>query len=193
MSNTTARSVSRGRESNTYASSGRGGAGNIVPASGSPDAERRPGEAGPDDYSLSRGRELPPPSNQTGNIGSGRGGAGNVYAPSRGAAVENISALREEAKYVRELAKGDAPVSQGRGGAGNISNSRSRSRTRDAAGAVSPAKAGEAGTASLGRLAEEGHGQSPTREHHSGLSKITNLFHRGSRDATKFTPEVPEH
>jgi len=44
-------------------------------------------------------------------IASGRGGAGNVRLPSRGAGVESINALREEAKYVREKAKGDAPVS----------------------------------------------------------------------------------
>ncbi|KIM25640.1 hypothetical protein M408DRAFT_205581 [Serendipita vermifera MAFF 305830] len=154
MSNTTARSVSRGRESNTYASSGRGGAGNIVPASGSPDAERRPGEAGPDDYSLSRGRELPPPSNQT--VGS--------YC------------------FITYVI---LTVSL---------------RVTLAVGVVAPAmythpRVGLLSKTSVlyGKKQNMSVSSQRVTLPHSGLSKITNLFHRGSRDATKFAPEVPEH
>lgn len=58
-----------------------------------------------------------------------------MRSPSRDAVIEGRNALREEAKYVREhvaaVANGEIPVSHGRGGAGNISGSRSRSRSRD--------------------------------------------------------------
>lgn len=98
-------------------------------------------------------------------VGSGRGGAGNIRSPSRDAGIESRNALREEAKYVREHANGDIPVSHGRGGAGNISNSRSRSRSRDPAATTpgNPAALSTVGTtpsaSTLGRLPEEGSAQ----------------------------------
>jgi len=121
------RSQSRGREQ-VWASSGRGGAGNIRPSSKSTDPTNR--IPGPDDFSPSRGREL---LNNVKNaiMSSGRGGAGNIRSPSRDAVVASQEAVREEAKYIKDHANPDIPVSHGRGGAGNISNSRSRSRSRD--------------------------------------------------------------
>ncbi|KAH8832569.1 hypothetical protein DL96DRAFT_664571 [Flagelloscypha sp. PMI_526] len=114
------RSVSRGRDN--YTSSGRGGLGNIRPASQSRD---RPTD-GPDDFSSTRGRELPPASTTNKIISTGRGGLGNLRSPSRDAAApindqEELRILREHSQEKR-----DAPISTGRGGAGNINRSRSR-------------------------------------------------------------------
>jgi len=203
MSAVSERSVSRGREQVNYMSSGRGGAGNIRPGSRD-DASRKTGQDGPDDYSDSRGRELPAPVTEKARVvGSGRGGAGNIRSPSRDAGIESRNALREEAKYVREHANADVPMSHGRGGAGNISNSRSRSRTRDAASTTpgNPAALSDVSATTLGRLPEEGTTQA--EEHHptSGLSRITNLFHRDhstarkSQDISRTRPsaELPEH
>lgn len=66
-------------------------------------------------------------------IHSGRGGAGNIRSPSRNPA-DRINEEREASltdKIVAETRGRDAqgPISTGRGGAGNISNSRSRSRS----------------------------------------------------------------
>ncbi|KAG8778768.1 hypothetical protein FRC15_010563 [Serendipita sp. 397] len=126
----TDRSVSRGREAPivTY---GRGGAGNKVRSPSRDDTNRE--VAGPDDYSTTRGRELPPSATGERVVTYGRGGAANHRSLSRDAVVESRNALKEEAKYVREHQNTDVPVSHGRGGAGNISNSRSRSRSRDPA------------------------------------------------------------
>ncbi|KAG8799758.1 hypothetical protein FRC16_004391 [Serendipita sp. 398] len=146
----TDRSVSRGREApivvsldppydvgcrtpvslppKTY---GRGGAGNKVRSPSRDDTNRE--VAGPDDYSNTRGRELPPSATGERIVTYGRGGAANHRSLSRDAVVESRNALKEEAKYVREHQNTDVAVSHGRGGAGNISNSRSRSRSRDPA------------------------------------------------------------
>src|ERR1700677_4334482 len=56
---------------------------------------------------------IPPvvsPTNQQPILASGRGGVGNAHSPSRGAAVETRNALREEARLVRERARGGSPV-----------------------------------------------------------------------------------
>lgn len=198
MSTAVERSVSRGREGvqfvrnpleNTLvpelitppfqASSGRGGAGNIRANSGSRDGVSAKEGPGPDDYSQSRGRELPQAQPVEQKVfSSGRGGAGNIRSPSRDAAIESRNALREEARYVREHTNTEAPVSHGRGGAGNIanSNSRSRSRSRDPTatpgnpavlvgrGGYGNVKGDESGT-TLGRLAEEEQDAKKASEH----------------------------
>ncbi|KIM25642.1 hypothetical protein M408DRAFT_10282 [Serendipita vermifera MAFF 305830] len=198
MSTAIERSVSRGREQVAYQSSGRGGAGNIRPSSSSRDPASR--QAGPDDYSQSRGRELPataaaPHTEKPRIVQSGRGGAGNMRSPSREAGIESRNALREEAKYVREHTNTDIPVSHGRGGAGNISNSRSRSRSRDPA-ATNPGNPAALNTipsgTTLDRLPEEGtaHNQTTDGHHHSGFSKITNLFHRDSSNSRRNSRDV---
>jgi hypothetical protein len=86
---------------------------------------------GAEDYSQTRGRELPgvtpgkvcgPSILSSSNdsltfsllsikvYASGRGGAGNIRSPSREATIENKNALREEAQYVREHTNTDVPV-----------------------------------------------------------------------------------
>ncbi|KAF8126150.1 hypothetical protein EV363DRAFT_595678 [Boletus edulis] len=114
------RSLSRGRD--TFKSSGRGGAGNIRNASLSRD--ERPTD-GPDDFSHTRGRE--PVIHPDRVYSVGRGGAGNIRSPSRDA-YKDASETEYQAKLVREHAEATTLHSSGRGGTGNISGSRSRSR-----------------------------------------------------------------
>jgi len=114
------RSRSRGREQ--VFSSGRGGAGNIRPASKDPVVRGK----GPDDFSPSRGRELPVIGDNFTH--SGKGGAGNIRSPSRDA-----DGQRKAAKEVDEYAKAhhdaNAPITTGKGGYGNVLD-RSRSRSK---------------------------------------------------------------
>ncbi|KDQ49666.1 hypothetical protein JAAARDRAFT_143114 [Jaapia argillacea MUCL 33604] len=129
------RSVSRGRE---FQSSGRGGAGNIRRSE-----SQDPSTIAPEE--LPRGREPAPAFSPTAKIVSvGRGGAGNFRSPSRDPAKvgenhpQTASIISEHAantaEYERELirasveAKQNGVFSSGRGGAGNINKSRSRSR-----------------------------------------------------------------
>jgi len=115
------RSASRGREA---FSTGRGGIGNIRQGSQSRDA--RP-DSGPDDFSVTRGRE--PISNPKNLYSTGRGGAGNIRSPSR--EVGAGPKIDEEEQAVIDgyvASKEGAPISTGRGGLGNISANRSRSR-----------------------------------------------------------------
>ncbi|KAG8791001.1 hypothetical protein FRC17_008821 [Serendipita sp. 399] len=207
MSN--ARSVSRGRDAPviTY---GRGGAGNKVRSPSRDDASSQTG-VGPDDYSATRGRELPP-SSGTGErvVVYGRGGAANHRSLSRDAVAESRNALQEEAKYVREHQNVDAPVSHGRGGAGNISGSRSRSRSRDPTSAATPGNPAvlvgrggygnvrnseDTGT-TLERLAEEEDAKRVAAERHdreekegklhsTGRGGFSNFFHRTSAEVTR--------
>lgn len=113
---TTERSISRGREG--FTSTGRGGIGNIRPTSQSRDA--RP-ETGPDDFSPIRGRELADPSQV---FSTGRGGAGNLRSPSRDPAVVDFA----EQELIKQYSASteNALYSTGRGGIGNINRSRSR-------------------------------------------------------------------
>ncbi|KAH7921659.1 hypothetical protein BV22DRAFT_1107076 [Leucogyrophana mollusca] len=127
------RSVSRGRDA--FHSSGRGGVGNIRRSSQSRDP--RPVD-GPDDFSPARGRE--PAVNPERVFSVGRGGAGNIRSPSQDVGArdhpQTASIISEhasaQADYEAQLRKHHAetnPVrSSGRGGIGNISGSRSRSR-----------------------------------------------------------------
>ena len=65
---------------------------------------------------------------------AGRGGAGNIRSPSRDP-KDAIYEAKEDALQAQLVAKdrgrrADAPFSSGRGGAGNISRSQSRSRSQ---------------------------------------------------------------
>ncbi|KAF8837991.1 hypothetical protein BDN67DRAFT_1024804 [Paxillus ammoniavirescens] len=120
------RSLSRGRDA--FQSTGRGGIGNIRRSSLSRDA--RPAD-GPDDFSPTRGREPVVHADRIYSVG--RGGAGNIRSPSRDAlshpiSEEAIAEVVHEAEVIREYDELNTVRSSGRGGAGNISGSRSRSR-----------------------------------------------------------------
>jgi len=114
------RSASRGRAN---FSTGRGGIGNIRQSSLSRDT--RP-DSGPDDFSVTRGRE-PIATQKLEVFSTGRGGMGNLRSPSRDVHKTPIDEIVEE-DVIREYkaAQEGAPVSSGRGGIGNISRSRSR-------------------------------------------------------------------
>ncbi|KAL4068509.1 hypothetical protein V8B97DRAFT_835269 [Scleroderma yunnanense] len=113
------RSISRGRD--TFQSSGRGGVGNIRRSSQS--REPRSFEAGPDDFSPTRGREPAVHPDRVYSVG--RGGAGNMRSPSRDPATA-IRSVHEDA--IAESVYEQRVHSSGRGGAGNITRSRSASR-----------------------------------------------------------------
>lgn len=121
------RSLSRGRD--TFQSSGRGGAGNIRRSSQS--REPHPFD-GPDDFSHTRGRE--PAVHPDRAYSVGRGGAGNIRSPSRDPGSvrpvhpDVIAESEYEQGILREHAASEVVHSSGRGGAGNITRSRSRSR-----------------------------------------------------------------
>ncbi|ORY24010.1 hypothetical protein BCR39DRAFT_472749 [Naematelia encephala] len=112
----------RGRQ--PVVSTGRGGAGNLIrsPSRGV-DPETTPG--------IELGREVRDGSHDR-VTHSGRGGAGNVRSPSRPRDV--IAEAREDALQDQLVAdrrgrQAEAPFSTGRGGAGNIARSKSRSRS----------------------------------------------------------------
>ncbi|KAJ7256139.1 hypothetical protein B0H12DRAFT_1049849 [Mycena haematopus] len=112
----TDRSTSHSREPVT--STGRGGIGNMRPASTSRDRQ-------PDDLST-RGRE---PAVAISEIRStGRGGAGNFRSPSRDPADNRDVRAPGEREAIRahEEHERDAVHSTGRGGAGNMSRERGR-------------------------------------------------------------------
>lgn len=127
-------SVPRGREA--FKSTGRGGAGNIKPSpSNTRDSE--------DNYSPLRGRELSVEGDRAKSVG--RGGVGNIRSQSRARAASHVpdghphtaSILSENsaqtAAYERAVieeanSRASGVRSSGRGGVGNISSSRSRSR-----------------------------------------------------------------
>ncbi|KAG1831459.1 hypothetical protein DFJ58DRAFT_872035 [Suillus subalutaceus] len=108
------RSVSRGRDA--FQSSGRGGVGNIRRSSISSDSRS---VDGPDDSDLTRGREPLAHADRTQMFSVGRGGAGNIRSPSQ-----------ELVEYEQRV-KTHHAESNPLGGLGNISSSRSRSRSRD--------------------------------------------------------------
>ncbi|KAF9493452.1 hypothetical protein BDN71DRAFT_1483462 [Pleurotus eryngii] len=123
MTDKNERSTSRGREA--FHSSGRGGLGNIRQASASRD---RPTD-GPDDFSITRGREAAPsPSRQV--YSTGRGGAGNIRSPSRDPQPNTNSEYEAQVVKKHNESEAGAIHSSGRGGLGNISRSRSRDPTR---------------------------------------------------------------
>ncbi|KAA1472371.1 hypothetical protein DENSPDRAFT_838616 [Dentipellis sp. KUC8613] len=122
------RSVSRGRE---FHSSGRGGAGNIRFS----DSVPRPVTDGPDDFSVTRGREPRPPSEPNIPVSIGRGGAGNIRSPSRNGEpnpAESAAVKEHEKGLIRHADEARAAnfQSSGRGGVGNMTRSSSHSHSR---------------------------------------------------------------
>ncbi|GJE86724.1 hypothetical protein PsYK624_028050 [Phanerochaete sordida] len=131
-------SVPRGRE--TFKSTGRGGAGNIKASPSNPrDSEGSHSHS----YSPMRGREVSVDGDKAKSVG--RGGVGNIRSQSRARAASQVaeghphtaSILSDNsantAAYERTIieeagARASAIRSSGRGGVGNISTSRSRSR-----------------------------------------------------------------
>lgn len=179
------RSQSRGREQ--MFSSGRGGAGNIKPASKS----REPREKGPDDFSPSRGRELRGIIDHITH--AGRGGAGNIRSPSRDADGER-KYVAEVEQHARDSIDPNAPRSSGRGGAGNISRSRSRSKEPKIVAPVHTSGRGGAGNIAPG--AHEGHlttvEESEVRQHHQE-GGLHSTGRGGAANVTEFaTPPLSE-
>ncbi|KAF9477281.1 hypothetical protein BDN70DRAFT_881374 [Pholiota conissans] len=122
------RSASRGRGRDTFKSTGRGGMGNMQPASPSPAPKSREPipESGPDDFSVTRGRE-PVVNALYKTYTTGRGGAGNFQLSSQ--APKGDSSIDEtEKEVIREYvnAAENTNFSSGRGGMGNFARSRSR-------------------------------------------------------------------
>jgi len=123
-SSSVSRDAPRGREA--LISTGRGGAGNIVR---SPSRDIEPESRGHINSANIAAKAL----------SSGRGGAGNIRSASREPGPETSSILSDKAnataEYEREIlqrhadAREEVPLSTGRGGFGNISASRSRSRS----------------------------------------------------------------
>ncbi|KAH7098494.1 hypothetical protein BKA62DRAFT_712961 [Auriculariales sp. MPI-PUGE-AT-0066] len=146
--NTNAGHERRGRERDTLVSLGRGGSGNMVreadaQAGRSPSASRgrpRPSD-GPDDFSLTEGREV-----DGGRHGivthSGRGGAGNIRSPSRDVQTERASLDADHERVIKAIREDDRAgraVSTGRGGSGNIARSKSRDVQAQFGGAAAAA------------------------------------------------------
>ncbi|VDC02699.1 unnamed protein product [Peniophora sp. CBMAI 1063] len=127
-------SQQRGRK---VVSSGRGGAGNIRPHDSSSSPAQR-GVGGPDDFSVTRGRELLPQVLRTEGAlkSTGRGGVGNIISRSKDRSVSREDIETEsvvdtivstgEAEYERHLirehaaARAAGKFPSGRGGAGNV-------------------------------------------------------------------------
>jgi len=163
------RSQSRGREA--LISSGRGGAGNIRPASRDPVARVK----GPDDLSPTRGRELPVIGDHFTHTGIG--GSGNVRTPSRDTVGERKYVAGVE-KYAREHHDPNAPISHGRGGYGNVTRSPAASRsptrtsqeTNHAPAPVHTFGHGGAGNVTAGGISKDGLltllDQQEARAHH---------------------------
>jgi len=183
-----ARSISRGRE---YQSSGRGGAGNIRQAS----ASREPITDGPDDFSSSRGREYAVNPNKT--LSTGRGGAGNIHSPSRDASRDSgargVSEYEKQVIHDHLVAEQGAPHSSGRGGLGNMSTSRSRSR-----GPASPPLVHSTGRGGIGNI-KPGHGDVESldyaeRKEHAHTQGIHSTGRGGLANLTEDSvPEIEHH
>ncbi|KAF9074997.1 hypothetical protein BDP27DRAFT_97469 [Rhodocollybia butyracea] len=117
MQEPTERSLSRGRQ---LISSGRGGMGNMHTAS----VDSRP-QTGPDDLSITRGRDLA--INPDRVLSIGRGGAGNIRSPSCHSPVTPQAIdLRQQELLKAEGGDRTQLVSFGRGGLGNMGRSPSR-------------------------------------------------------------------
>jgi hypothetical protein len=121
-------------------STGRGGAGNLIrsPSRGVDPDVQVGAERGRSvrDQSLDRVSTVRCPLSTTNQqvIHSGRGGAGNIRSPSRNPTERIAEEKAEDDLQDRLIAESrgrqtDAQFSTGRGGAGNISRSKSRSRS----------------------------------------------------------------
>ncbi len=104
---------------------------------------------------------------------AGRGGSGNIRSPSTDPAAriraeqeENLEDRLIHERRGRELAT-DAPFSTGRGGAGNIGGSTSRSRSRSAMGRTDSRQSVATGTTAATAIPNLGHelGRSSSPRH----------------------------
>ncbi|ETW78270.1 hypothetical protein HETIRDRAFT_436026 [Heterobasidion irregulare TC 32-1] len=138
-------------------SSGRGGAGNIRPSSISHEYSSARLD-GPNDFSVTRGREPRPSVVADQVVSTGRGGVGNIRSPSRDITVDGlarplcaengIKQTEYEDTLIRssDEARTSGPHSSGRGGVGNITRSpvhaqpqpQPRSRSRSCGPQASP-------------------------------------------------------
>lgn len=200
------RSTSRGRD---LASTGRGGAGNIVRG----ESASRPR---PEDEGAERGRDVYPREEPNHVTHAGRGGQGNVRSPSRDPAKEAAErAFEEEVLRKSREHREQFGVSSGRGGSGNIDRSRSRSREpghplhhaghgfaagRGGAGNILPSEAHPHTTGELERLEEEERAVAEAHHHHNLLSHgrggTGNVNHEVDANAphgTEVTPELGSH
>lgn len=141
------RSTSRSRADGPIVSTGRGGAGNLIPK----------GSESHEPIDEPRGRE--PVSTSERVTHSGRGGAGNIRSPSRDPEVRKREAQESaaEAAVVHEHAAHDTGVhSTGRGGWGNISRSRSPAPNHEHVPLVSSGRGGAGNVHPVGAL-PDGH------------------------------------
>ncbi|KAF8956900.1 hypothetical protein BDZ97DRAFT_1849317 [Flammula alnicola] len=177
----TERSTSRGREA--FQSTGRGGLGNIRQTSASRDA--RP-DSGPDDFSVTRGREPVPSQHQV--YSTGRGGAGNLRSPSRDTSKARPDSNEQEVIREYVVAHENAPFSSGRGGVGNINRSRSRDPSGSLSSVVHSTGRGGAGNIVSGDGAASAYIDEEERRKHStshdgihstGRGGTANLTHTG--------------
>ncbi|KAG2152775.1 hypothetical protein DEU56DRAFT_907952 [Suillus clintonianus] len=180
------RSVSRGRES--FQSSGRGGIGNIRRSSISSDP--RPVDSSSDSDSA-RGREQAVHPDRLFSVG--RGGAGNMRSPSQEVGADHpqtVTILNEhaavQAEYEQQVKKHHAesnPIhSSGRGGIGNISGSRSRSRGptvhstgRGGAGNIQYGAAASVDTTDEEERKKHAHTQARHSTGRGGAANLTNV------------------
>lgn len=181
------RSVSRGRDS--FHSSGRGGIGNIRRSSISSDP--RPVDS-PDDSASGRGREQAVHPDRMQMFSVGRGGAGNMRSPSQDVGKDHpqtVTILNEhaavQAEYEQQIKKHHAesnPIhSSGRGGIGNISGSRSRSRGptvhstgRGGAGNIQYGAAASVDTKDEEERKKHAHAQARHSTGRGGAANLTN-------------------
>ncbi|KAF8147707.1 hypothetical protein B0H34DRAFT_785807 [Crassisporium funariophilum] len=176
------RSVSRGREA--FQSTGRGGLGNIRQTSLSRDA--RP-DSGPDDFSITRGRE--PLSSPTQKVYStGRGGAGNIRSPSRDVSKPPAVETVNEDDVIKEYkaSQEGAAFSTGRGGLGNIDRSRSREPTNKP---VYSTGRGGAGNIKSG---DGGHAEAIDEDERRKYSTANEGFHSTGRGGAANITSAPE-
>ncbi|KAG8864096.1 hypothetical protein FRB96_006970 [Tulasnella sp. 330] len=160
------RSSSRGRD---FASTGRGGAGNVVrSASASRDVRAEDGDE--------RGREVFVNGDRVTH--AGRGGQGNIRSPSRDPAQVAQERAFEEAVIRKRREEREAqPASSGRGGTGNISADRSRSRSRDPNSVAAETGLGRGGAGNIEEarhFRHLGHGELETIDDEERTEEIRN-------------------
>lgn len=149
-------------------STGRGGAGNLI---------RSPSRGVDPDVSAGgeRGRSVRDQSLDR-VIHSGRGGAGNIRSPSRNPSERIAEEKAEDALQDKLIAESrgrqtDAAFSTGRGGVGNISRSKSRSRSAVRGnGSAAPPPVSVSGRGGFGNISEEQR-QSMDEEKREALEK----------------------
>ncbi|KAG2356650.1 hypothetical protein BDR07DRAFT_1612949 [Suillus spraguei] len=172
-------SVSRGHE--PLQSSGRGGLGNIRRAFIS--SNTRPFD-GPDDFDLTRRREQAVhPDRMQMKFSVGRGGAGNMRSQTTTIRNEHAGVQADYEQHVKKHhAESNLIRSSGRGGLGNISDSRSRSRCpmvhstgRGGAGNIKNSAATSVDNMDEEERKTRGHAQAIYSVGRGGAADLTNL------------------